>query len=317
MLAVAQAPQGAGQNSPPTQLTNPVRPDYELGPNDQILISLPELEEINQRPFRIDADGFINVPLIGRVRAGSLLVRGLEAELTTRAREFARDPHVTITVVQYRSEPVFVLGAFKNPGTYPLQGGRTLLELLATVGGMQPNASRRIKVTRNSEYGPIPLSNAIEDPARKVSTVEISLDSLTQNINPAEDLILKAFDIISAETAQPIYLTGEVARSTPIPLGEQQSMSILQALSQAGLTKEANRGRVRILRPILGTSKRAVIEIDLNRIYAGKDNDFPLLPNDLLYVPRASVRALLAPIGTGILTSLPYLLISLAISGAL
>ena len=72
---------------------------------------------------------------------------------------------------------------------------------------------------------------------------------------------------------------------------------------------------MRVLRPILGTSLRAEIDIDLNRVYAGKDNDFPLLPNDVLYVPRDSVRAVLTPIATGILTSLPYLIISLAISG--
>lgn len=318
-LALAQPPQAGGQNAAPNpaQAVNLVRPDYELGPNDQIVISLPELEEINQRPFRVDADGFINLPLIGRIRAAGLLVRGLEAEITMRARDFARDPHVTIQLVQFRSEVVTVLGAFRVPGIYPLQGGRTLVELLATVGGMQPTASRRIKVTRRSEFGPIPLPSAIEDPVRKVSTVEISLESLTRDINPAEDLVLKAYDIVSAETAQPIYLAGEVTRATPIPLGEQQSVSVLQALSQAGLTKDAKRGKVTVLRPILGTSLRAVIQVDYNRIVKGEDNDFPLLPNDVLYVPRASVRAVLAPIGTGILTSLPYLIISLAISGTL
>lgn len=313
MLALAQAP----QVNPP-QAANLLRPDYELGPNDQIMISLPELEEINQRPFRIDSEGFINLPLIGRVKAAGLLVQGLEAEITTRARDFARDPHVSVTVVGYRSEPVTFYGAFRTTGIFPLLGGRTLVEMLAAVGGMQPNASRRIRITRRSEYGPIPLSYAVEDPAKQVSTVEISLDSLTQNVNPAENIILKAYDTITAETAQPVFVFGEVPKSAAIPLGEQQSLSVLQALAQAGgLTQTANRGKVTVLRPILGTSKRAVIEINLDRVTAGKDNDFPLLPNDVLYVPRASVRALLTPVGTGILTSLPYLIISLAISGVL
>jgi polysaccharide export outer membrane protein len=317
-LALAQAPQAVGQNAVPnpTQAFNSVRPDYELGPNDQIVVSLPELEEINQRPFRIDADGFINLPLIGRVRAAGLLVRGLEAEITTRARDFARDPHVTIQLVQFRSEVVYVIGsAFRIPGIYALQGGRTLVELLATVGGLQPNASRRIKVTRHSEYGPIPLPNAVEDPVRKVSTVEISLDSLTQDINPAEDLVLKAFDIITGEAAQPVYVNGEVTKPSAIQLGEQPSISVLQALTEAGgLTPSASRGIVRVLRPILGTSRRAEIDIDLRRVYSGQDNDFPLLPNDVLYVPRDNARAILLPVGTAMLTSLPYLIVTLAVS---
>jgi polysaccharide biosynthesis/export protein len=314
MLALGQVPQGAGQNA--AQAINAVRPDYELGPNDQILIGVPELDEINQRPFRIDADGFINLPLVGRVRAGGLLVQGLETELTTRFRDFARDPHVSVTVVGYHPDPVVFYGAFRITGIFSLQGGNTLVEMLAAVGGMQPTASRRIRITRRSEYGPIPLPYAVEDPAKEVSTVEISLDSLTQNVNPAENIILKAYDTITAETAQPVYVFGDVTRSSAIPLGDQQSMSVLQALAQAGgFTLTANRGKVRVLRPILGTSLRAEIDIDLNRVLAGKDNDFPLLPNDVLYVPRDSVRAVLTPVGTGILTSLPYLIISLAIAG--
>jgi polysaccharide export outer membrane protein len=313
LFAVAQVPQGAPPN--PAPAVSSFRPDYVLGPNDQIVIGVPELEEINQRPFRVDSDGFINLPLIGRVRAGGLLVQGLEAELTTRARDFARDPHVTVQLVQYRTDPVTFYGAFKTTGIFPLQGGRTLVEMLAAVGGMQPNASRRIRITRSSEYGPIPLSYAVEDPAKKVSTVEISLDSLTQNINPAEDIILKAYDTITAETAQPVYVNGEVVKPSAIPLGEQQSISVLQALTQAGgLTQNAIRSKIRVLRPILGTSRRAEIQIDLNRVYAGLDNDFPLLPNDVLYVPRDATRALLVPVGTSILTTLPYLIVTLAIS---
>src|SRR6185437_11095874 len=165
-LAVfSQMPQAAGQvrqtqipapANPPTAIPF-VRPDYELGSNDQILIGVPQSEEINQRPFRIDSDGFINLPIVGRVHAGGLTVRGLETELTTKLREYIREPQVTVTVVQFRSEPVFFLGAFRTPGIYPLQGGRTLVEMLAAVGGMQPTAGRRIKITRRAEYGTIPL----------------------------------------------------------------------------------------------------------------------------------------------------------------
>jgi polysaccharide export outer membrane protein len=322
VLALAQAPQGAGQNTPPNpaQSINSVRPDYELAPSDQILIGVPESEEINQRPFRIDAEGFINIGAlgIGRIRAAGLTVRALEAELTTRLREYIRDPHVNITVTQFRNEPVIFSGAFRTPGFYALQGGRTLVEMLAVVGGMQPNASRRIKITRRSEYGPIPLPNAVEDPARKVSSVEISLDSLTTNVNPAEDIILMAYDIVSAELAQPVYVNGEVTKPSAIALGDQPSISVMQALTQAGgLTQAANRGKIRILRPILGTSRLAVIEVDLNRVTTGKDNDVPLLPNDVLYVPRDSARAFLVPVGSAMLTTLPYLIVTLAVSGVL
>ena len=319
LVLLGQVPQGGQAQAPnPAQSISSVRPDYELGPTDQILISVPQSQEINQRPFRIDSDGFIDLPLIGKVHAAGLTIRGLETLLATRLRDYIREPQVSISVTQFRSEPVFFLGSFRTPGIYPLQGDRSLVSMLAAVGGLQPTASRRIKITRRSEYGVIPLSSAVDDPVRKISTAEVSLDSLTENVNPAENIILKSYDIVSAGTAQPIYVNGEVTKPSAIPLGEQQTMSVIQALTQAGgFTPNASRGKVRVLRPVLGTTKRAEIEVNLNRIYEGKDNDFPLLPNDVLYVPRASARAILAPVGTSVLTTLPYLIISLAISGVL
>jgi len=317
-VAPGQAVQPPQVPAGPAKMVESVRPDYELGPNDQFLIGVPQAQEINQRPFRIDSDGFIDLPLVGRIHAAGLTVRGLEALLTTKLADYIRQPQVTVTMVQFRSEPVFFLGAFRTPGIYPLQGGRTLVEMLALVGGLQPTASRRIKITRRAEYGTLDLPNAIKDPQRKVSTVEVSLDSLTQNVNPAEDIILKAYDIVSSETAQPVYVSGEVVKPSAIALGEQGSMTVTQALTQAGgFTPAASRGKVRVLRPVLGTSRRAEIIVDLNRVYEGKANDFPLLPNDVLYVPRASARAVLAPVGTAILTTLPYLLVTLAVSGIL
>ena len=88
-VAFGQPPQGGAQNAQALSI-NSVRPDYVLGPNDQILIRVPQSEEINERPFRIDADGFINLPVVGRVRAGGVTVQALEAELTTRLREYIR-----------------------------------------------------------------------------------------------------------------------------------------------------------------------------------------------------------------------------------
>ena len=313
-------PNPASQTAPPSGTQNPaqppkelpvdsIRPNYVLGPNDQVLIRAPQAEEINERPFRIDADGNINLPLVGRVRAGGLTVQELEAELVNRLREYIREPQVIISVVQFRSEPVFFVGAFKTPGIYPLQGRRTLVEMLSSIGGLQPNASRRIKVTRRAEYGTIPLPNAVEDTGKKVSTVEIGIGSLRDNVNPAEDIVLEPFDVISVERAELVYLAGEIGRVGGIELGERDSVSVSQAVTlSGGFSKDANRSKVRILRPIVNTNRRAVIEIDAKRVFEGKDNDFPLLPNDLLYVSRSNRRTILTALSYTLPVILPLVL---------
>ena len=286
-----------------------LRPDYVLGVNDQILIRVPQAEEINERPFRIDAEGFLTLPIVGRVRAAGLTVQALEADLAAKLKEFVLNPQVTINLAQFRSDPVFVVGAFRTPGIYPLLGRRTLVELLSSVGGLLPNASRRIRVTRRADQGKIDLPNAVQNAERKVSTVEISLESLTQEINPAEDLVLAPYDVISVDRAERVYVTGEVTKGGAIELGERDSVSLAQAIAETGgLGPYAKRDKLRVLRPVLGTSRRAQIIVDVNRVLEGKDNDFPLLPNDVLFVPRSGIRSTLVPVGTAMLTSLPFVI---------
>ena len=108
----------------PTQQLPPdtIRPNYVLGPNDQILIRAPEAEEIDQKPFRIDGDGNINLPLVGRVHAAGMTLQELEADLVRRLREYIREPQVFVDVIQFRSAPIYFVGLFASPGIYPLQG---------------------------------------------------------------------------------------------------------------------------------------------------------------------------------------------------
>ena len=304
---------GGNQNpaQPPRDLpADSIRSNYVLGPNDQIMIRAPQAEEINDKPFRIDSEGNINLPIIGRLRAGGLTQQELEAEIVKRLREFIREPQVVITITQFRSEPVFLVGAFRNPGIYPLQGRRTLVELLTSTGGLQPNASRHIKVTRRAEYGRLPLPNAVEEPEKKVSSVEISLGSLRENVNPAEDILLEPYDVISVERAELLYVSGDIGKIGGIEFGERDSISMLQALTMSGgFTPVSNRSKVRVLRPIVGTTRRAVIDIDVKSIYEGKTNDFPLLPNDVLYVTHSYKHAIWTTVQQITLPLIPYFII--------
>jgi polysaccharide export outer membrane protein len=288
-----------------------VRPDYILGPNDQILIR-SNAEEISGRPYRVDQDGYLNLPLLERVPVTGLTVAALERDLIARLRMFLVAPEVTITVTAFRNEPVSFLGAFIKPGIYTLTGNRTLVEMLAVVGGFQPNASRRLRITRPLENGPIPLPGAIEDPIAKTSTVEIELTRLTQELNPIEDIELKARDRVFVDVAPPVYIGGEVTRPAPVDLGARDYLTVMQALTQVGgFTGSSKRKTVHVLRPVTGPGKVARIDVDVRRIINGEDNDFPLYANDILYVDRVSPFVAIIPNAIqSALTSLPYAIIT-------
>lgn len=282
------APQSRSQPlAQPEAQVGSVRPNYVLGPGDQITIRASEVEEISSRPFRIDSEGELNLPILGKIHAGGLTVEQFEGLLTERLKTIVKNPQVIVNVSQFRSEPVFLLGAVKAPGIYNLQGSKTLVEMLANVGGTLPNASR-IKVTRQMAYGRIPLPNSAVDPDGKVSTVEFSLASLTENMSPGEDIMLQPYDRVLVEKAELVYVNGEVNKVGGVELADRDSIGVTQLISMVGgLSKDADPEKARILRPVLNTPRRAEIPVDLKKILSGKGSDFPVMPNDVLYVPRA------------------------------
>jgi polysaccharide biosynthesis/export protein len=279
-------PAGSVAPTVPGAQVESIRPNYELGPSDQIMVHAPDAEELNDKTFRVEDDGTATMPLVGVVKIGGSTVTQVEDDLKNRLKTFIRNPLVRITVVQFRSSPVFFVGQFQRPGIYALQGRHTLIEMMQSVGGLQPTAGRRIKITRKAESGPIPLGAAVTDPVTKSSSVEISLVSLTENINPADDIELQPYDVVSVDRAELVYAAGGLTKTGTFDVGDRDFISALQLLSQAGgLLPGAIPERAVILRPVLDTGRRAMIPLDLAKVLSTEGNDYPLLPNDVLYVP--------------------------------
>jgi polysaccharide export outer membrane protein len=280
-----------------------------LGEGDVIQIRSVSVEELGDRPYRLDATGAITLPMVGAIKVVGLTVEQVQAELNKQFRKFYTNPQVIVTLVQFRSDPVFFIGAFAKPGIYPLQGRRNLVEMLSAVGGLLPNASRRIKISRRKEMGPILLPTAVQDPDGRGMSVEIPLTVLTQEINPPEDIELLPYDSISAERAEMVYLSGEVGKSGGFELGEKESIGLVQLLSMAGGPgPNADLKKARILRPVSNTPRRAEIPVNLKLAMQGQGNEIRLLPNDVLYIPRSNKKAVF---GRAALVVVPSLVTSL------
>src|ERR1051326_1093291 len=84
---------------------------YVLGPEDQITIRALDAEEINEKVYRIGSDGGLTVPTIGRVNASGLTAAQLESELVHKLGKYIRQPKVAVTVTEFHSQPVSVIGA--------------------------------------------------------------------------------------------------------------------------------------------------------------------------------------------------------------
>jgi len=270
-----------------------VHPEYRLGAGDEVSVRVSGIDELSDpRVFRVGTDGSLSLPAVGRVRVAGLTLEAAEIELAAQFKRYVVNPHVTLSIAQFRAEPVFFTGAFKNPGIYYLKGRRTLVEMLSNVGGLMPNATRRIRVTRRNERGQIPLSNVIADAEGKTNSIDINIGNLRDTVDPAIDIVLEPFDVVSADRAEMVYVTGEVNKVGGLELGDKNAISVTQAISlSGGLTRDADVKGIRILRPVLNSNQRAEIPIDFKSILQGRSNDFPVLPNDVLLIPRSGSRA--------------------------
>jgi polysaccharide export outer membrane protein len=158
--AVGQAPsaQKPGGTAPPPQAAAAaaagVMPPagYLIGPDDALSIVYWREKELSADVI-VRPDGMISLPLLNDVRAEGLTPEQLRANLTTAASKFVEEPTVTVVVKAINSRKVFVTGQVAKPGPYPLGGQTTVLQLLATAGGLSEYANKKKIMILRTEGG--------------------------------------------------------------------------------------------------------------------------------------------------------------------
>ena len=270
-----------------------VSESYVLGPGDQFSLEIPDLEELNGKVHRIDGDGTVNLPLVGRIKAAGLTLSQFEATLDAKLSDQLKEPHITVTVTETLSAPVTVLGSVNTPGVHQIKGNESLAEVISQAGGLKPDAGYLVAVTRKAEYGTLPLKDVSEDKTNKVFTGTVNMSDIIEAKNPAENIRVMPNDVITVPRAKLVYVIGEVKRSGGFTLEQHKSVSILQVLALAeGLTPSAAKNKTIIMRQEPGAANRTEIHVDLGKIMSGKETDVALLPEDILFVPNSIARQL-------------------------
>ena len=307
--AQAQGPALAGAAQPTAASPGDPAGAYILGAEDTLSIKVHNDDEIGATPYPIDLQGNVNLPLIGSAHAAGLTVTELQSDLTRRLREFIRTPDVNVSVAEFRSQPISVLGAVANPGIHQIRGRKTLFEVISEAGGLKAEAGNVIKVTRRKDYGDVPLPGATVDSTNQYSIGEVSIRSVMQAQNPAQNITVKPYDLITVPKADVIYVIGDVKKPGGFPLSEKPNVSVLEALSLAeGLERTASAKKAKILRAAVGSTARSEIFVDVSKILSGQTNDVTMLPNDILFIPNSAAKSATAraieamiQIGTGVM----------------
>lgn len=278
--------------------------DYSLSPDDVILIWVRDSPEISEKQFRLDSTGYINLPLVGRISASGLTTAELEAELVKSLSAYIREPQVTVNVATAKPLSALVLGSVRTPGTHPFRPPTTLLEMIAAAGGTATEAGNIVRLTRKLSCGPIGVASAKTDPSGEVSTAELDLKKVTDS-DPEQNVTICADDVIVIPRVEMVYIIGDVPKQGGVQVSDNNSVSVLQALTQmGGIQRTANPQNAKILRPIRGGPKQAELPINVKAILEGKAPDVFLRPNDILFIPgstskQSALRALNAIISAG------------------
>lgn len=233
--------------------------DYLVGPQDILSITVWDQSDLSGK-FTVEADGGFSFPLVGRVQAGGLTLRQVEAQLKKQLADgYFKNPQLTVTIDTYRSQKVFIVGEVRAPGTYNLTGDMSLIEALSRAGSTTPNASTEVLIVRGRE-GKGATGPTVPDPAARQNAIRVDLKEL-QSGALRHNVALKDGDTIFVPRAETVYVFGQVKNPGAYAL-QTKDTTVLQALSLAGgVTDRGSTARIKIVRLVNGNKTEAKVKL--------------------------------------------------------
>ena len=238
--------------------------EYALGPQDVLSITIWGPGGVSDN-FTIEADGTFLFPMLGRVKAGGLTVRRLQDDLTGRLREgYFTDPRVTVSIENYNSQRIFVIGEVKSPGAYSLTRSMTLVEALTLAGSTTGNAGGIALVRRRTD------GETATGPVTKggdgIAELRVDLTALQEGIL-SENPVLRNGDTIAVPRLAPIFVFGHVSRPGEYTVGKEANVRQVLALA-GGVAQRGAVGRIKIVRVISGHAQEFKANLD-DRVQPG------------------------------------------------
>ena len=207
---------------------------FTIGAGDTVQIDVLGRPELSARG-NVSGDGRVTAALIGPINiAGLSPVQA--AERISRAYkdgQYLVAPQVTVTMVEYLSQQLTVMGEVRAPGRFPMRTRLSVLDGLALAGGITEQGSSLAYLLRPEDS--------------VVTRYEVDLDALIQSGAGQQYFELLSGDILVVPKAEVFYIYGEV--KSPNSYKIKPGMTVIQALSLAGgLTDKGSDRRIDIRR---------------------------------------------------------------------
>ena len=258
--------------------------DYRVGPGDLLDIKVLQAEDLDTIA-RVSSQNAIAFPLLGNIDVAGLTSQGVQDRIKQLLSEkYMHDPHVVVSIAEYKSQRVAVIGSVKTPGTYELLGSGSLLDALALAGGLADDASEIAYVTRKDQTG-------------GEKSVQIDLDELLDEGRSDLNIPIQMGDVIYIPEAGVVYVDGAVDQPGSFPI--QEGMTVSQAVTAAGgLGDTAKASDVKLVRNVNGQIQ--VTPIDLGQINDGVQADIEIQDQDVVVVGKSAIKSFFDSIKLGL-----------------
>ena len=257
-----------------------------IGPGDMVHILVMDAPELEQHS-RVTDSGEVPLMMGGNVKIGGLTPEQAASAIGKYMvnQHYLVNPNITVTVDQFATQNISVLGEVRVPGAYAVTTSKTVEEALALAGGLLPDASRQVVIQRHGT-GQMVTYYSSNSPLT-------TPDSAAPGVNPANDAALRTRDtlvnpgdILRVSRAELVFALGDLGRPGGFPIVNNDAhLTVLQLVALAGgANHTASLGNVRLVRKD-PDGKLVEIKLSLGDMQKGKKPDQVLQANDILYVP--------------------------------
>jgi polysaccharide export outer membrane protein len=248
-----------------------------IGPGDFLHVQVFDTPELDQHS-RVNDAGELPLALGGNAKVGGLTPAQASRviEDVLQNGHFLLHPRVLVTVEEFATQKVSVLGEVKTPGAFAINTPRSVLDVLTLAGGLTDFADRKVLIERSggTEKGekiPYFLSNQ----------AGVAMDTSVK-VNPGDTILVPRAGIV--------YVIGDVARPGGYTMTNNEAqISVLELVARAGGT---NHSAVPSHAKLIRKSNGGYVEIPLplSAMQKGNRADLPLQADDIIYVPFSYLR---------------------------
>ena len=142
--------------------------DYVIGADDVLSILFWRDKDLSAPEVTVRPDGKVTLPLLNDLQAAGLTPDELRDSIAEAARKYVEDPNPTVIVKEIKSRKVFITGQVEKAGPYPLNGSTSILQLIATAGGLRDFADgKNISLMRTENGKPVVYAFNYQDVLKK------------------------------------------------------------------------------------------------------------------------------------------------------